>query len=120
MVVIIVIGVMAALALPRYQATMETVKAREGVSLLTALMGAQKRYALENDGVYTATLTDLDLDVPAPKYFNTPTLATSNPVASIQRNNTDNSYGNYTLTMTDVGVVACSGGSGSICTKIGY
>ena len=120
MVAIIIVGVLAAMALPRYFASLEVVRSREGVGILTSLMGAQKRYALENGGSYTSTLTDLDVTIPTSINFNAPTVSDSNPVASIQRNNTNNSYGNYTVTITDVGVVACSGGSGSICNKIGY
>ena len=119
-IVVVIVGGLAVLAIPRYRSTMEAVKSREGVGILTALMGAQKRYALENGGAYTSTLTDLDITIPASTSFNAPTIATSNPIASIVRNNTNNAYGNYTLTITDLGVVACSGGSGSICTKVGY
>lgn len=121
-IVIIIIGVLASIAIPKYSATMERIRSSEGVNILTALMGAQKRYAMENGGVYTATLTDLDITIPAPANFNAISDAslstTAASIATVTRNN--NSFGNYTLTISDLGVITCAGGSGNICTKMGY
>ncbi len=124
-VTIIIIGALAALALPRYQSAIESMRSREGVSLLTSLLAAQKRYALENGGVYTNDINSLDITLPPPKYFNnigtgSSILATSDPITILQRNNTEANYGNYELSVTAAGAISCSGGSGGICQKIGY
>ena len=123
MVVLVVIGVMVALAMPRYQTAVEKVRSAEGVNILDALLGAQKRYSLENAGAYTSNINNLDITIPAsnfsPPTFNLPTVATANPIATIDRNG-----GSYRLTITDTGTVACVNPGGGavplICTKMGY
>ena len=121
-VVVIILGTVMAFALPRYFGSMETVRSREGVSLLTALMGAQKRYALENSGAFTNNINNLDLTIPPSANFSTVTVANNNPgvIATVQRDGANSSYGSYTLTITDTGTIACAGGTGGICSKIGY
>ncbi len=127
-VVVIVISVLASLAVPRYMIATERVKSAEGVQILTTLLAAQKRYALEHSGSYktgtgggacTATLQDGDLDVniPSPKYFDSPCVfqyPTYTYPATIVR------QGSYTLSIDINGNIHCSGGAGSTCTKMGY
>ncbi len=121
-VVIIILGTIAALAIPNYQSAVETVRSREGVNTLTALLNAQQRYGLENGGVFTNALGNLDITIPGSTSFNAPTVAAAvNPgdiAASVQR--TGGTYGTYTLSITRGGTVSCAGGSGGICGKIGY
>ena len=121
-IVIVILGTIAALAIPRYQSATEAVRSREGVAILTSLLGAQQRFALENNTAFTATLGNLDVTIPTSPNFNAPTVAAAvNPgdtAASIQRNG--GSYGTYTLVIQRDGTVTCSGGLGSICGKIGY
>ena len=124
-VTVIILGVLSALALPRYQSVLESMRSREGVSLLTSLMAAQKRYSLENGGAYTNNINNLDITLPAPKYFDaldtgSSALATSDPIVRLERNATEAQYGNYNLSITSGGTVSCTGGSGGICKKIGY
>ena len=121
-VVIIIIGTIAALAIPRYFSATEAVRSREGVGILIALLGSQNRYSLENAGAFTNTLANLDITIPGSPNFNAPNVfAAVNPgddAANIQRSG--GPYGTYTLTISRAGTVTCAGGTGGICGKIGY
>ena len=120
-IVLVIIGVLASIALPRYQVTIEKMRSAEGVNILTALLGAQKRYAAENDGDYTSNRGDLDVTIPASANFNAPTVSASNPIARIRRiDSATSGIDDYTLRITDTGTISCSGGGGGICGKMGY
>jgi len=114
-IVVVIIAAMAALAMPRVGVVIERNRSSEGVGILTALLGSQTRYQLEN-GAYTATLTNLDITIPASPNFFAPTIAAANPIARIERNSTLYSY---TLSITSAGTISCIPTPG-ICTKIGY
>ena len=49
-VVMIIIGTMAMLTVPRYQMVIERARSSEAIQILTVLHHAQKRYAIENNG----------------------------------------------------------------------
>ncbi len=112
LVVVIILGVLAGVALPSYSVHVERVRASEGVQLLTALLAAQERYRLENNA-YTTAIANLDIDLPNAANFTVPpnlyNLATR--VATLVR--TDNSY---TLCINSTGVVSCSGAA-NICSQ---
>jgi type IV pilus assembly protein PilE len=120
MVVMIILGVLATVALPSYSTHIERVRSAEGVQSLTALLSAQKRYQLENSA-YSASLANLDIDIAASNNFNVPTVANSaGAVASIVRNS---GTVPYTLSINDTGTVACACGActpANICSQIGY
>ncbi len=120
MVVLIIMGVLASVALPSYSIHIERVRSSEGVQSLTALLAAQKRYQLENSA-YSASLTNLDIDIAASTNFNVPTVANNSAaVASIVRNS---GTVPYTLSINDTGTVACTCGActpANLCTQIGY
>ncbi len=110
-IVIIILGILAAVALPNYIGNKERFTAGEGIQTLTTLLLSQKRYALENSDNYTSQLTDLDVVIPSSTYFNTPSVSSSaSAVASITRNT-----GAYTLSISDTGTISCDG---AICTSI--
>ena len=113
MLVVVIIGVLASFTLSRFSTVVERNTSSEGTSILTALLGAQKRYQLEN-GSYTNNLNNLDLTIPTSKNFNAPTVATSNPIATIQRNTTS-----FTLFIDSSGNITCQP-SAAICKKMGY
>jgi len=70
--VVVIVGVLAGLALPRFMLTMERMKVSEGTSILTILYSAQKRYAVDNDGQYTSDITQLDVNIPSSQNYNSP------------------------------------------------
>lgn len=118
-VVVVILGLLAAIAIPKIVAPNEMVISSEGQHLLTVLLSAQKRYQLEN-GAYTTTVANLDVSA-TPKYFDTVTALDGSggtaAVASMQR--TD---GTYTLSISGTnGIIYCAGAgcAGARCNKGG-
>ena len=113
-VVFVVVGIVSSMAIVNYLNTIERIRAKEGEEILIALLGAQKRYAQENDGSYAGNISNLDVTTRTSAYFNTPAVSTTSPLAQITRTNS------YTLSISDTGNVSCSGGASGLCTKLGY
>ncbi len=76
MVVIAIIGVLAAIAIPSYRIQMLKVKNQEAVRVLWALWEAEKDYFRDN-GVYTSNVGDLAIEIPTMKNFTNLILADS-------------------------------------------
>ncbi len=120
-IVVVMLGILAAVAIPKILAPNEIVISSEGQHTLTVLLSAQKRYKLENSA-YTTTLDNLDVSI-TPKYFDTVTAldgsSAKTEVASLAR--ISNLV--YTLSIgaegANAGIIYCSGaGCTSIkCTK---
>ena len=68
-VVVIIIGILAAIALPRYGKTVENSRVAEATSMLGTIRGAQMRYVAEYD-VYASILANLDLNITAGRFFD--------------------------------------------------
>ena len=65
-IVIIIVGVLASLALPRFFSTVEFSRSQEALSTIAAIRGALERCYLSKGGNYTAcALGNLDIDNPA-------------------------------------------------------
>ena len=63
LVVILIIGILAAIALPQYQRATEKAKMAEAVIMLKAIAEAQQRYYMVHNKYLTCTQTDqLDID----------------------------------------------------------
>src|SRR2546421_4654164 len=73
-VVIIIIGILAAFAVPKFLDSVERSKAGEALNYLAAVRSAQERYAIRQ-GTYADDLTKLDIQMPDPKYFTVGTPA---------------------------------------------
>ena len=116
---IVIIGILAALAIPRFFQTIEKSRSAEAVNILQALRDAQEVYYLEYNGVYADTPGDLDVTIPVSRNFEVPTVSDSpEPVASIER---DASGYQYTLTIDTDGMVCCIGTApANICAILGY
>jgi len=118
-VVVIIIAILASIALPQYIKVAEKARLAEGTHLLGLLRSSQIRYKAENDA-YATDMTKLDADyVPnPPNYFTveSPTIATE--IAKVKRNTNKRSVGEYTLTITEGGTIACT--PTAECAKVGY
>src|ERR1700733_8480672 len=77
-VVIVIIGVLAAFGVPKFLNSVEKSKAAEAFNYLSTIQSAQERYIAQN-GVYATTVAALDITMPAPQYFDTPTTITAAP-----------------------------------------
>ncbi len=72
-IVVIIIGVLAAVAIPSYRIQTLKMKNQEAVRILMTVWEAQKEYYREN-GVYTTDINSLSIDIPMPKNFEFPQL----------------------------------------------
>lgn len=65
LMVVIIIGILAAVALPQYVRMAERARSSEALSILAAIRGAEVRFRAQNPaGAYTTTLAQLDTDIP--------------------------------------------------------
>ncbi|MBI5367829.1 MAG: prepilin-type N-terminal cleavage/methylation domain-containing protein [Planctomycetes bacterium] len=108
-VVIVIIGVLAAFAVPRFLSAVERSKAGEAYNYLAAVRSAQERFQARQ-GTYASALADLDIQMPAPKYFTIGVVAAgstgtleSSWTLTLTRTGAAAGYGAYTVTFTDQG-----------------
>jgi type IV pilus assembly protein PilA len=108
-VVIIIIGVLASFAVPRFLDSVERSKAGEAFNYLAAIRSAQERYQIRQ-GTYCDDITKLDIQMPNPKYFSVGTPAAGSTSSledswtlTLTRAGAAGGYGAYTVTFTDQG-----------------
>ena len=111
-VVVIIIGVLAAFGVPRFRDSVERSKASEAFNYLSAVRSAQERYH-SLKGTYATATSDLDVDLPDPKYFTVGTISDSDLTGTgsieegwgliLSRSGPSAGYGNYTVTFTHNG-----------------
>ena len=108
-VVIIIIGVLAAFAVPRFLDSVERSKAAEAFNFHSAVRAAQERYEVRQ-GTYADDLSKLDIQMPAPKYFSVGDPAAGSTgsledswTLTLTRTGAAGGYGAYTVTFTDQG-----------------
>ena len=108
-VVIIIIGVLASFAVPRFLDSVERSKAGEAFNYLAAIRSAQERYQIRQ-GTDCDDITKLDIQMPNPKYFSVGTPAAGSTSSledswtlTLTRAGAAGGYGAYTVTFTDQG-----------------
>ena len=113
-VVIIIIGVLAAFGVPRFLDSVERSKAAEAFNFQSAVRAAQERYQVRQ-GTYADDLTDLDIQMPTPKYFSvgTPEAGSTGDLEdswtlTLTRSGSAGGYGNYKVVFTDQGYDAAN------------
>jgi len=119
--VVIIVGILATLAIPRFTGTFERVRAAEGVQILNSLLGAQKSYEFEN-GAYATDPTLLDVEITRANNFNVPPTVlnpgnpVANPIARIRRTNA------YWLEINEEGTLSCVNAAPNAftCGQAGY
>ena len=91
LMVVIIIGILAAAAIPTYSRTVEKSRSAEAMNYLGALRGSELRFAAQQGqvlapNIYTQTIGDLDVDAPPVgglwNYSISGTVAGSNVVAA--------------------------------------
>ena len=108
-VVVVIIGVLAAFAVPRFIASVERSKAAEAFNYLSTVQAAQERYHARQ-GEYASLITDLDIKFTTPKYFTAGVIAAGSTTSledswtqSLTRLGAAAGYGAYTVTFTEEG-----------------
>lgn len=129
LIVIIIVGILAALALPKYGIMAERSRQAEATSILGALRGAQIRFQAENN-TYAAPIGNLDVELtsctggpPAAacqgKYFNytVPGAPTDADLADAYRNGEQKTGGeaNYQFRINRNGNITCETTTGDKC-----
>jgi len=119
MITIVIVGILAGLALPRFTITLERMKMTEGMKILNTLRNAQELFNVENGG-YTSNINNLDVTIPPPDNFEDPNVFdTPDPLASIRREIAVAAY-DYTLTIDIDGTIKCVPPEtpANICTRL--
>ncbi len=105
-IVVVILGVLATFAVPRFMASVERSKAAEAFNYLTQIQTAQQAYNARA-GRYASKLKDLDVTLQSPKYFKVsgPTSSNweKNWKMTLTRNGSSSGYGKYTVVWTQDG-----------------
>lgn len=108
-VVIVIIGILAAFAVPRFRDAVERSKAGEAFNYLAAVRSSQERYH-GRQSTYADAVTKLDIKLSAPKYFSVGTVAAGSTgsledswTLTLTRSGAAAGYGPYTVTFTEEG-----------------
>jgi prepilin-type N-terminal cleavage/methylation domain-containing protein len=109
-IVIVIIGVLGSFGVPRFRDAVERSKAGESLNYLSAVRAAQERYHAR-EGAYASDLADLDVSIPAPKYFS---------VGTVAAGSTDDIESSWTLTLTRIGASAGYGIYTVAFTELGF
>ena len=116
-IVVVMLGIMASLAIPKILGPNERIRAGEGIQILASLLAAQKSYALDHNGAYESDINDINFDVTIPGSSNFTNIAVANnanAVASVERNINPNAY---TLSISESGVITCA--PAAACAAVG-
>ena len=68
LVVVLIIGILAAVALPKYELAVEKSRMAEAVTMISAIAKAEQLYYMAN-GEYTDDIEELDVDFPGEKVY---------------------------------------------------
>ena len=108
-IVIVIIGVLASFGVPRFRDAVERSKAGEAMNYLSAVRASQERFHAR-EATYAADLTNLDIAIPAPKYFTVGTVAAGGSgdledswTLTLTREGASAGYGAYTVVFTELG-----------------
>jgi len=108
-IVVIVIGILASIALPRYIKIAEKGRVAEAKALLGQVRSSQMRYSAER-GLFTGNTSELDLTFQTPKYYTIVAIGggaigtESSVVGQATRNAVDNpSLGSYVINISQGG-----------------
>jgi prepilin-type N-terminal cleavage/methylation domain-containing protein len=110
-VVVVIIGVLAAFAVPRFMDSVERSKAAEAYNYLSTIHSAQERYHARQ-GEYSTDLTKLDVKLTTPTYFTVGTVDVPATASSIETG--------WELTLTRTGAAAGYGAYTVIFNEDGF
>ena len=99
-IVVVILGVLATFAVPRFMTSVERSKAAESYTYLSQIESAQERYNARH-GEYAKNVTDLDIDIQNPQYFSVGTMTSANWEdqweLKLTRSGASSGFGQYTV-----------------------
>ena len=105
-VVVIIIGVLAAFAVPKFRDAVERSKASEAFNYLSTVRASQERYHARNS-TYASDTTKLDVSLASPKYFSVGTVDDAELETTwkltLTRAGSAAGYGEYTVIFSEEG-----------------
>ena len=110
-VVVVIIGVLAAFAVPRFLASVERSKAAESFNYLATVHSAQERYHARQ-GTYASDISELDTQMVEPEYFSVGDIAVPSGETSLETG--------WELTLTRVGASAGYGAYTVVFNQDGF
>ena len=110
-VVVVIIGVLAAFAVPRFLASVERSKAAESFNYLASIHSSQERYHARQ-GTYASDLSTLDIELVDPEYFTVGTVAVPSGESDLETG--------WELTLTRVGASAGYGAYTVVFNQDGF
>ena len=99
MVVVIIVGILAAVAIPLYRSNVKKAMASEGAALLGSVMTAERVYYAENSA-YTTTQANLNVDATGNKYFTAYTVSSADSAGFTATSSGTGGAAGVTVTMT--------------------
>lgn len=116
-IVVIILGILVSIAIPRFTGGTEKSRITEAISLLGSLRPANERYAAGNSGSYlvNGTCTGLDTTWTTLKNFGTPVCSdAANGVITMTRTG-----GAYSIQINATGCLCCNNIVGTPCAGYG-
>lgn len=103
-VVVVIIGVLAAFAVPRFLNSVERSKAAESFNFLATVQSGQESYHARQ-GTYSDDLAKLDVEFVTPKYFTVGSITADETTwtQTLTRTGASAGYGEYTVIYTHEG-----------------
>ncbi len=97
-IVVVILGILATFAVPRFMSSVEKTKAAEAFTYLAQIESAQGRYSAEH-GKYANRVSSLDIEIDNPEHFTVSGVSSSNWETKWQmtltRNGASSGYGRY-------------------------
>jgi len=105
-IVVVILGILATFAVPRFMSSVERTKASESFSYLANIESAQARYNAER-GLYADSTSKLDIDLDTPEFFDVSAPSSANWETEwemkLTRNGASSGYGRYTVIFNEHG-----------------
>jgi type IV pilus assembly protein PilA len=105
-IVVVILGVLATMAVPRYRVSVERAKSAEAFTYLTQVASAQERYNARA-GTYARQVKDLDIKLSVPAHFKVGRLTShrwqTKWQLTLTRQGPSSGFGNYTVTWNQTG-----------------
>ena len=128
-IVVVIIGILATIAVPQFFKVAERGRAAEGLAALGAVRSSQLRYAAEH-GATAGSAEDLDMSLLGLKFFDATALTggilpddiTGVAIVTFTRKAdvSNPGYGAYALSIAVDGDISCADGPKAICRTLGY